>query len=370
MRMITLNLLYADDDAAARKDLSDLLQDEIVDNKFQLKIECCDLDEHLFEKISKETHHIVILDVYKGNPSSSGSKSLGLDTLEKIKDHFFTPVIFYSGNTTKVKDTKSIIVGVATKGDGGIQELKSEIRRLAQSNLPFLKEKIHCCLKEEFKKYFWDIIHAQKDIFRFDMTDLSLSYLMLRNFASSLSKNKIYEIVQEDRLKKDKIHPMEFYLYPTDTDSEYQSGEIVSIGNNFYVILTPSCDFVKRSNGARKAEFVLLAKTILLTSMNQYKTYKQEKSSNNRGALLNLMGSGGGDRYFFLPGTPFIENRIVDFQQKISVPFETLKKFKRIARLDSPFAEACLAKFSRYSGRIGTPDLDTDLIMSNLDSNI
>ena len=369
MRMITLKLLYADDDAEVRKDLSVLLQDEIIDNKFQLKIECCDLDENLFENILKETHHIVILDIYKGNPSSSGSESLGLETLEKIKNHFFTPIIFYSGNTTKVKDTKSMVVGVATKGDGGIEELKAEIRRLAQSNLPFLKEKIHFCLKEEFKKYFWDIIHAQKDIFRFDMTDLSLSYLMLRNFASSLSKNKIYEIVQEERLKKDTIHPMEFYLYPTDTASEYQSGEIVSIGNNFYVILTPSCDFVKRSDGTRKVDLVLLAKTTLLTSTKEYSAYKQAPSKEKKNALMNLM-TPKMERYFFLPRTPFIENRIVDFQQKISIPFETLQRFKRVARLDSPFAEACLAKFSRYSGRIGTPDLDTDLIMSNLDSNV
>lgn len=369
MRMITLRLLYADDDAEVRKNLAELLQDEIIDDKFQVEIACCDLDkEHLFEEISKETHHIVILDIYKGKPSASDSKSLGLDALERIKNNFFAPIIFYSGNTTRVKDMKSMVVGVATKGDGGIDELKSEIRRLAQSNIPFLKEKIRLCLKDEFRKYFWDIIHEQKDIFRFNMEDLSLSYLMLRNFASSLSKKKIYEIVQEDRLTKDKIHPMEFYLYPTDISSEYQSGELLSIGNNLYVVLTPSCDFVKRSNGLRKVELVLLAKTILLTSTREYSAYKQNQQ--HRGKLINLMGPNCGDRYFFLPGTPFIEDRIVDFQQKISIPFEKLEKFKRVARLDSPFAEACLAKFSRYSGRIGTPDLDTDLIMSNLDSNV
>ena len=39
---------------------------------------------------------------------------------------------------------------------------------------------------------------------------------------------------------------------------------------------------------------------------------------------------------------------------------------ERLASLDSPFAEALLARFSRYFGRLGTPDLDVAVLLQRL----
>jgi hypothetical protein len=41
-----------------------------------------------------------------------------------------------------------------------------------------------------------------------------------------------------------------------------------------------------------------------------------------------------------------------------------LDEMDRIASIDSPFAEALLAEFTRYFGRVGTPDLDLDYIIN------
>lgn len=41
---------------------------------------------------------------------------------------------------------------------------------------------------------------------------------------------------------------------------------------------------------------------------------------------------------------------------------------ERLASLDSPFAEALLARFARYFGRLGTPDLDLEVILNKLRS--
>ena len=39
---------------------------------------------------------------------------------------------------------------------------------------------------------------------------------------------------------------------------------------------------------------------------------------------------------------------------------------ERLASLDSPFAEGLLARFSRYFGRLGTPDLDVTVLLQRL----
>ena len=39
---------------------------------------------------------------------------------------------------------------------------------------------------------------------------------------------------------------------------------------------------------------------------------------------------------------------------------------KRIASLDSPFAEEVISRFLRYWGRLGTPDLDISLVLQQL----
>ena len=41
---------------------------------------------------------------------------------------------------------------------------------------------------------------------------------------------------------------------------------------------------------------------------------------------------------------------------------------ERLASLDSPFAEALLARFARYFGRLGTPDLDLEVLVARLRS--
>jgi len=375
-----LKLLYIEDDPANREGLVSVLSDESVCD-YNIEVDAVDTFDGSLEKIQNEKYHIIILDIYKGKPNNN--VEAGIDILEKLQKICFVPIIFFSGNTINVQDLKSQIVGVVKKGDDGIEGLKKEIERLVKFNLPFVKENIYNHLEEEFRKYFWDIIHKERNIFKHDKADFSLGYLMLRRLSNSLSKEKIYKILGDRTLEKDKIHPMEFYLYPTDATTEFESGEILKKGDDVYIILTPSCDFIERfdKNGkslGRKVGKILLAKTILLTNTDEYQCYfntkkedgseksNKEKESDKKN-LARLIKSSRSDRYFFLPQTPFIENRIIDFQIKEIVDYENLiKDFTRLATLDNPFAQAMIASFIRYYNRIGYPDIDSDLIIKAL----
>ena len=363
-----LRILYIDDDATHREDLKELLSDEII-NGFTIKIDC----EESFDKAVRrsEQYHLAILDLFEGNPQDGND--VGSNVFDSIKNTFFIPVIFYSGNTQNVVSLKSQVVGVATKGDGGVDELKSEIERLTKHNIPFLRNNVHAYIEQEFKKYFWDVIQKENDKFSPNADDFSLGYMLLRNFADSLSKENIKNIIGDDSINHEKVHPMEFYIYPIDSSKEFENGEIIKnkTTNEIFVILTPSCDFIERfkkgKNEGRSADKVLLVKTMLLKECKEFKTYQQTQNNDNKSKLEKLINSGKSDRYFFLPQVPFIENRVIDFQLNNAISYDDLTTgFERIAKLDSPFAQSMTSSFIRYYNRIGFPDIDTDYVIDHL----
>jgi hypothetical protein len=57
---------------------------------------------------------------------------------------------------------------------------------------------------------------------------------------------------------------------------------------------------------------------------------------------------------------------LVDFQQLVAWQRGHMDTLDRLASLDSPFAEALLARFARYFGRLGTPDLDVAVLLQRL----
>ncbi len=61
-----------------------------------------------------------------------------------------------------------------------------------------------------------------------------------------------------------------------------------------------------------------------------------------------------------------IANSVIDFQEKKMVRYEELREFKRIAKLDDPYAEAMTATFIRYYNRVGCPDIDAEYILNAL----
>lgn len=364
-----LRILYVEDLEESRNDLIDLLSGEVI-NGYTIS---CDGEASFDMAVNRcDDYHIVILDVFQGE-ATQGGVDLGSGTFEKIKERIFVPVIFYSGYTRNVAELRSQVVGVAHKGEGGYDELKTELERLTKNKFPFLKENIHSYFEEEYKKFFWTVVQEQNNIFIPDNADYSLGYVLLRNIADSLSRKQIKQILGDEAIHEDKVHPMEFYIYPSNT-GEFESGEIIKKNGteDMYVIVTPSCDFIERFNKqgvsvGRSAEKILLIKATPLTNTTEYKKYQGNQNADNRNALVKLVSSGKSDRFFFLPGTPFIANTILDFQQSTTIEYPLLKsEFERVAKLDNPFAQSMVSSFIRYYNRVGFPDVDTEYIINNL----
>lgn len=361
-----LRILFVDDDPGIRDELVKLINEEVIED-YTLKCESAEGFEDGIAKIRENNYEIIVLDLCKGEPVSGGDQT-GLEVLRDIQKIAFIPVIFYSGLAGSIKELESDIVRIVGKADG-FDALKSEIERLIKRRLPVLRDAVHQHIESELKSYFWDIVHEKRTLFNSPENDYSLGYLLLRRIADSLSKTKIKAIIGDSSVKQELAHPMEVYIYPV-TDGEFEVGEIVGADNEYYVLLTPSCDYVERfKNGqscGRKVKKVLLAKAVPLEEYKEFKDYKNNSSKENKNKLLGIIQNKHSDQFFFLPKTPFIGNCVINFQEKKMVKYEELQNFERIAKLDSPYAEAMTATFIRYYNRVGCPDIDTDYILNAL----
>ena len=82
--------------------------------------------------------------------------------------------------------------------------------------------------------------------------------------------------------------------------------------------------------------------------------------------LRNNRQDNQSERFFFLPGALSLPDLVVDFQHLVTLQRGHMGELERLAPLDSPFAEALLARFTRYFGRLGTPDLDVAVLLQRL----
>ncbi|KIA86476.1 response regulator [Flavobacterium sp. AED] len=319
------------------------------------------------ERIRKEDFDLVVLDLCKGKASAEAEQE-GLGILKDIQERTFIPIVFHTAVSHKIESLKSHVVGVTDKKDG-VENLKNEIERLINSNIVSLKDKVHSLVEIEFKKYFWDTIHNQREIFNNEDEEKSLGYLILRRLSASLSKDNIRNLVGDERLNHN-VLPMEFYIYPVETVKEFEAGDIIRYNHKIYVLLTPDCDYVERfkntTSQGRKAERILLAEVKNINTNKIYTDYIANKNSNNLDKLNRLLSNNQSERNFYLPKTPFIDNSIIDFQEKIMVNYEELDKSLRFTKLDTPYAQSMITNFIRYYNRIGFPDIDKEYVISQL----
>jgi CheY-like chemotaxis protein len=359
---MNLNILFVDDDDKLRTDLVKIFDKEVIGDHTLITSGASTFEEGM-NLVVENDYDIAILDLYKGDPKE-GNEKLGLEILKQIQSVAFIPVIFYSGLTKDLAGIESEIVGVVNKGHGGIDQLKVEIERIIGSNIALIKRKINDHVKITLRDYFWKTVHENKSVNEPIKDDVSLGYLLLRRLANSLSKENIKSLLGDDKIKDGKAHPMEFYIYPPNSE-EYELGEILLKGGIYFTVLTPSCDFITEGKRPRKVGQILLA---IATPLKETEPFKKYVGNNEKykQTLADLIESRKGDRYFFLPGTPFIEHLVLDFQNKTMISYDDLKDYERITKLDTPFAQSMSSSFVRYYNRIGFPDIDSEYVIKSL----
>ncbi len=350
--------------------------------------------------LDSRRYDLLIIDLKDDSSSLPEDENLpGLKIFEAVKKRRFVPVVFYTALAKHVLPERTAFVRVVEKTEG-LAKLESEVRAVFNTHLPALSRH----LENEQREYFWDFLskHWKEMVEHHDKVDLV--YLVARRLAQTLRSDSIRAFVEkishrtqkplecksaekesrgttvaepqehDDAVVSDTVHPVELYIYPC-TDQHWLAGDIIQEAlagkKEYWLVLTPSCDFENK-----KADFVIQAKCQPLTEQKEYASWAANTKTPSKTAVNNIEGvisdnrGGQKDRFKFLPGTFFLPDLVVDFQQLRSVQLNDLNRKNVIASLDSPFAEAVLARFSRYFGRLGTPNLDKNVVLNRLQTSI
>ena len=371
-------VLTVDDEKERQDEIKRTLSTRMGGNKF-LFTEVNSFDEGI-ELIKNNRFDLIILDVHEDandpnpNEKPKDEDQRGEELLKIIKMERFVPVVFYTGYPQKVLHLESPFVRVVTKGTEHTA-LRDAVDYIVSTGLPELLRHI----EEQSRSYMWESLDNVFGDSALEFHPADISLLLARNLANNLSQKVVKEIIGLDG---DNINPLEMYQYPPKNEGCNPADIYRKTDGSLWMVLTTACDFEQE-----KVDNVLMSRITPLKEHHFYiewskqkyiydaleKEKKKEKKSKTpvnvaMGAVKNLVKGFQGDRYKFLPGTFFIEDCIVDFQELIVEPIESVVHYECVCHIDNPYREEMLHLFSRYYGRIGTPDYDIGPIWERIDS--
>lgn len=374
-------ILHVDDDAEVLAETGRYLEGEEIPSWGRPEVVSIPSFDDATGVLERERFDLVVLDVRLGSEQDDVAieDEAGLLALEQIRGRRFVPIVFWTALPGAIRHLAGELVLVREKTEG-LSALADAINSLFDTRLPAVNRALLRLVEEEQRRYMWDFVADHWDELRTVDDHTAVAYLLARRLGRSLGGPGIHKLAEElgEEVSgvppDDKIHAMEMYLRPPVSGTKIQAGDLLREGDGdertWWIVLTPSCDIEHD-----KADYIQLAACRPFD--DQADIVKWRAGDGNKGErrkardrvmqLLRQQTGGQLDRWLFLPQALDIPDLIVDLQELRSMPIGDVADLKRIASLDSPFAEAAVSRFNRYYGRIGTPDLDADGAFARLD---
>ncbi|MFC8359502.1 response regulator [Streptomyces griseorubiginosus] len=416
--MKTWNILAVDDDETSVSSIKDLLERRAVSSQGdRCRVETTTSFTSALNILEHEQYDLLILDIRdQGMAASQGlppdgnavtAADRGLDAYEAIKQKRFVPVVFHTALPDLAADLHSPpFTSVVSKLDEDEAKIRKAVMEAFDSGLPELNRALSSHVESLHRQFMSEFVRKHWSTFGGRQNQGDLAHLLVRRLAMSLTEGApalapYLDAFDYHGTDNSKIHPMRMYIVPpvgswtTGDILEYsadskpqlaadeeedrgdvQDTEVQETATHYWVMLTPACDLVE---DRRKAEFVVMARCLPLEDTPEYRKWSSQTSSNGgatTGAISSmekLIGNNRGgqrERFYFLPAAWDTPNLVVDFQQIIHVEYEKILESRRLATLDSPYSQSLISQFTRYLGRMGTPDLSIKTVMQRLQSSL
>lgn len=361
-----MNILFVDDNEISISSARDYLEEKGHD--------CAYSDFNSFDTNQYE-YDIIVIDMMNGSSTDDPQGSAGNNMIQKIWDSCFCPIIIYSANPDLCQKSEHPFIGKVTKKAGAEQCVEDEISKFFT----------YLCQRKELKEYIDDVINntlrdTAPTIFKSEtrIEDENIFLRMLRRRIAVAMDNGV-----NDELM---LSPCEQYIYPCIND-DWLQGDVIqnNTDKSYYLVLTPSCDLVKR-DGKIKTRSILCAKCKLYnkscilpylkvekdndcemctsdhcsTKHNSCAERKKEKFAQHKTkAFVSMLNSGIVGKYFVLPGLDSImPDLLADLKNLSVISPNEMDNYDRIVSIDSPFREQLSWVFVSVAGRPGMPDRD------------
>ncbi|MEW1986791.1 hypothetical protein [Pseudarthrobacter oxydans] len=388
---VNYKVLVVDDRADMLSNISRELTDVLIEGKYpNLKLSTCQSFDEAQELLRAGDFDLAILDVReeaKGNGRPDNTR--GTRVFEAVRLLKFLPIIFFTALPEKARMHEAPpLITVVDKDD--IEALPSAVEAALKSGISTTVRTINEHVDRVIRNYLWTTVAPSWKDFSGDNPE-QIAELLVARVTRSLQENALAEVrkeleptVEDDStgLVATSSNTARYYVYPPvndalvpgalvkapwleDAEPTHLDGNARRNVSDWWVVLTPSCDFAQN-----KVEYVLLAQALPLEVMPLFASWKEAPEKQRAGKWSRLEGvlRGNRPRYEFYPKFQAIPDLVVDLEQVIAVPNDDLIGATIVASLSSPFTEALLTKYSHFRGRIGTPDVDINSLKLRLDS--
>jgi CheY-like chemotaxis protein len=375
------NIIVVDDNAEIRRQVREYFTDEVVaDGK--LLVSDYDKFEAAAHLIEDRKADLIILDVYEGDIKEDRKK--GLDTLKSLKGSGFVPVILYTAKAEGLEGLVNRFLRLVGKDSDGLANLEKEINELFRFRIPQMHRAIRGHLDTTLANYMWGFVLENWKELEAIADKPEFLRLLIQRLATSLARDGVDSAVSKvfgsgsgsQPTDPEMVHPSEYYIKPPiGVDPMLGDVRVRNVGGKkeFLVVAWPSCDMVSTRKDPKtkeavpaKTTHVLCAHASELSGNDQMKKWAAEGGVNAENQVRALLHNNKSDRWHFIPGVWDIPDLVVDFQALEHLALDEVKKLPVLATLASPFAESLSSRLCRYLGRLGTPDLDVELVMSRL----
>jgi hypothetical protein len=374
-------VILVEDNATTREEIRDYFAGKLFDKRPLVFQDIADW-EGAYWLIRERKVDLVILDIYRG-AARLGGERVGDRVLDRIEKTGFTSVILYTNLAEGLEGSTNTFVHLVRK-TAGLATLEEAVRAVFATRIP----QMHRAIVDQFDKtlcnYMWGFVVKQWEALK-DIADKpEFLRLLIQRLTISLVREGIDSAVaqvfgQQTNTAADKIHPAEMYIKPP-IGPDPLLGDVrvrrktIESGTQteYLVVLWPSCDMVSASGRAPKTDTILCARATLFADSKEAIALRGGNSKANQTNTKKLIANnrdsnfGSSDRFHFLPEICDVPALVVDFQALEDIPLAEARSLECAASLASPFAELLASRFLRYIGRLGTPDVDGDLIVSRL----
>lgn len=327
----TIRILFVDDNQETLDTYEESIKvenDNLLDELMQYKIYKALSYEEALDILDEIRIDIAVIDL------DLGSKFTGEDITKYILKRYSIPIFIATG---KPADFNSKLIGPMVKVFNRDDiSLFDEIKKQMQSKLVRFFSKNNGFLEQQIVEFFWD--HMSKNLPYWEQYAIDEIDLVLLRHTTACLNEKLY-VNNSSKKYFNKYHPGEMYIYPTIKD-KHHTGDIVKKNDDFFIILTPSCDIANNKN-----DYYVLVRII-----NNNSTKECFYSIKNFAKIFEVDNK---DKEILEPS--------IYFQDLISVKKEEIIEYHRVASISYPFLKDVIARFSRYYARQGRPDFIENL---------
>jgi hypothetical protein len=315
------------------------------------------------DAIKKNYYDAAIIDL----KLSHGTPELqGMEIVNSIIDNLRFPVFIVSGSIGQIEKSETALFKKRLR-DQDFKGILTEVKNIYDTGLTkILNNK--GIIEEYLNNIFWN--HLSNSIEDW-IEDTSRNSEEKQKSLLRYTLMHMQEYIDEDI---EKYHPSEFYITEPIKETIF-TGDIVTYNENRFIVLTPSCDIVLRSDGTRNTNRVLFCKINDLENViNNYSNLTLETGDNNQAkkSLAKYIQNNSKQNFHFIPKSNLIEAGLIDFQDKLTISEEEVNNLifnndiERIATVSMPFLKDIISRYSNYYARQGSPDFNTEEIYNSL----